>query len=1259
MAGWQAARGFEYQFLCTLEHVLEVFGDRESGFTGVRIEGPAAHVPGADDDIVDFALVAGDDNLLVAQVKSGGADSSLSASDVVSILLRLLTHSARRYAVITNRASTPSLAVLLDVLRGDEDKIHEGVLATVKSSPRVQREVPDRGHVFWERLRRVEMVLDRRAGDEVRAAVRERVRSARHHLAPSSVGWDAAGLLTGYLVSEVLAKAAQPAAPALSVSDVVAVLGMDQDTLKSLLVRRDWSVHVTPAPRGTDIARPGVLDQVAKALPTPVRGDAAPVCVLTGLSGIGKTSLAAAWADDRADAYAAILWIDATGAGQIEASFVAVAEWFRAQGVIAESDGSAHDQVFGALVKTAKPWLMVFDNCADLRLVREWIPRRGHGHTIVTTTDQTVLGGPKVVHVTVDGMTEPEAAGLLARRLCPEQDPTERQRHTLNRLANRLHRWPLALALAAAYLSNCLGGLDGAAEYERLVMRSLADEESKPLGYPRTLVNAITLAWRRAVGRSSSADQLAASVLRCAAFVASREIPLHLLLACGMLPREELAGLAPRRKGLFHYTGDDPPPGEIVRALKRDSLVTADEPFLIMDGVDSGSPASLGYTINMNDIIQIILQRECEQDGHVEVLLSTVAFHVQYWLSFFIDTNDMNRAYSLLGHAVSAAEHAFRLDVANNDIALLWGNTATLLGYLDKWASATRYLRAELTYLEHSPQPDILLRLGTTAGLAATLFDSADRPRDAEGEIIALLERFIAEVPAARELSEDLTASHLRTALVVVINLQEHGGTDSRLPAIRAVLSDYCAMMPLLDRIDWAAEDLRLNRLLRQGAYAEVRTAARRLLSAFGPDRLEYLHVLLYLAESSAHLRDWTTVAHCVDLYADAFQSGALSRADTAIVLRNLGGICLSAMLEQDEEAFEVFGRLCRLTDFADQRGVVAQAGDRDIIAVHRALQAFLDNDVDMCRTWLDRADLNEVRTVERIGMTTILHRLLQNWILTAQRRHTERTLDLTETVDGVLDGAPTHQTPSIIPELTEDILQRMVNASDPVGAPVLALALTQAAHSGARPARDPMELAVELCLAFHVLGFPAQILEAALMIRRHEEPRVTPDPTWFTLQDAPNLHGVRVPHHVVWAEAQQRFIDPSFAHLHQFRRAIEQGMIEHLPLVGPISPGQILWVLRRPLLLQYQPLGSYDVQQLAPYLSPERRQACEVGAFFIALKAVSALSVTGSDSVSRLESQHPHLTELLISPERLSDLMSTDYSIIIPFGARPPEQSC
>lgn len=1247
MAGWQAARGFEYQFLCTLEHVLDVFGDRESGFTGVRIEGPAAHVPGADDDIVDFALVAGDDNLLIAQVKSGGVDSSLSASDVVSMLLRLLTHSARRYVVITNRASTPSLAVLLDVLDGDEDKIREGVLTAVKSSPRVQREVPDKGHVFWERLRRAKVVLDRRTGDEVRAAVRERVRSARHHLAPS--GWDAAGLLTGYLVSEVLAKAAQPTTAALSVSDVVTVLGMDQDTLKSLLVRRDWSVHVTPAPRGTDIARPGVLDQVATALPTPVRGDAAPICVLTGLSGIGKTSLAAAWADDRADAYAAILWIDATGVGQIEASFVAVAEWFRAQGVIAQSGGSARDQVFDALVKTAKPWLMVFDNCVDLRLVREWIPRRGHGHTIVTTTDQTVLGGPNVIHVAVDGMTETEAAGLLARRLCPEQDPTEGQQQTLNRLANRLHRWPLALELAAAYLANCLGGLDGAAEYERLVMRSLDDEESKPLGYPRTLVNAITLAWRRAADRSSSVDQLAASVLRCAAFVASRQIPLHILLACGMVPREKFAGLDPQRTGLFHYTGDDPPPGEIVRALKRDSLVATDEPFLIIDGIDSGSPASLGYTINMNDIIQIILQRECEQSGHAEVLLSTVAFHVQYWLSFFIDTNDMNQAYSLLGHAVSAAEHAFRLDVANDDVALLWGNTATLLGYLDEGASARRYLRAELTYLEQSPRPNPLLLLGTTAGLAATLFSSADRPRDAEGEIIALLERFIAEVPAARELSEDFASSHLRTALGVVINLQENGGTDSRLTAIRTVLSDYCAMMPLPSGIDWVAEDQRLNRLLRQGADAEVRTAARRFLSELEPDRSEYPHVLWYLAESSAHLLDWATVAHCVDLYVDAFQSGALSRANIAIFLRNLGVLCLLPMLKQDEEAFEVFGRVCRLTDLTDQRGVVAQAGDRDIIAVHRALQALLANDVDMCGTWLARADLEEVRIVELNGITPILYRLLKNWILTAQRRRTERTLDLRETMDRVLDGAPAHQAPFIIPELTEGILLGTVKAAAPVSAPVFALALTQAARSGAQPTRDPMELAVELCLAFHVLGFPAQILETALMIRHHEEPTVTPDPTWFTLQDAPNLHGVRMPHHIVWAKAQQYLIDPSFAHLHQFRRAIEQGMIEHQPVFGAISHGHIPitlcrpLLLRRPLLLQYQPLGSYDVQRLAPYLSPERRQVCEVGAFFIALKAVFALSATGSESVSRLESQHPHLAELLILSERLSDLKSTD----------------
>jgi hypothetical protein len=81
MGGREAARGFEYQFLCALEYVLLGMAEPDSDLTALRIEGPASYVSGSDQEIVDFALTAGDRNLVAAQVKSGGADiSRMSAS---------------------------------------------------------------------------------------------------------------------------------------------------------------------------------------------------------------------------------------------------------------------------------------------------------------------------------------------------------------------------------------------------------------------------------------------------------------------------------------------------------------------------------------------------------------------------------------------------------------------------------------------------------------------------------------------------------------------------------------------------------------------------------------------------------------------------------------------------------------------------------------------------------------------------------------------------------------------------------------------------------------------------------------------------------------------------------------------------------------------------------------------------------------------------------------------------------------------------
>jgi hypothetical protein len=1000
---------------------------------------------------------------------------------------------------------------------------------------------------------------------------------------------------------------------------------------------------VTPAPRGTDIGRHELLNEVSRTLPTPVRGDNAPVCVLSGLSGIGKTSLAVAWADDRADAYGTIMWIDASSSAQIEASFAMVASWYEAQGLIANTSADVRVAVFAALARTAQPWLMVFDNCSDNRQIRDWIPRRGHGHVIVTTTDQSSLGGPGVVEISVATMSTTEATRLLTRRLAPDTPVDDEHREALGRLARRLHYWPLALELAAAYLDNCLGGLAGMAEYEKLVMRSLDDVPSVPLGYPRTLVAAILLAWKRMNQRSSDADQLAGLALRCAAFVASRQIPLHLLLACCIVEAHELASLD-LKPGLWHYTADNPPPGEIVRALKRDSLVDADEPVLSTHEINPRSPSSLGYTISMNAIIQAIIRQDVEREQKAPPIVSATAFHTQYWMAFFSEREDMDRAGAMVGHAVIVAEHALRLGVENKSVALLLGNTAGVLSYHDRWADAVHYLRAELDYLERSQPTDSVMHMQTASALAAALFQAAGRPREVVNDIVGILEKVLGEISTSREISANITAQQLRVALSTVHNLNNSGVDDPRLKSIQSALAAYCEMLQPDEPIDGHRELTRLNKLIRTGGPAEAKEAAERLLSKFGPTSIEFPQVLRILAEAYVHLEDWAAAQRVANQFVRAARRNSLSRFDSASFVRNVALACLGGVLRQNKAAIELFRAAVTVADLSAQYGAVPQAGDRDIIAVHRAMRACLDHDVVECQRWLRESNVDDIAAVEQVPISRTIHRLLGRWVTVVETPPDGEPLDQTypnikQTIDRRKSN-DVRQDLATIPRVSEDVVTHIIGGAPIKVAPLMAVALMQMLLAGGAPVREPQEVAHELSQALRILGFEAELVQTVLMVRRGDDVDLSrPDPKWFTPSDAANMYTVNSPHYVVWSKTFGRCVDPTIAHLPAFYDIVAEGAMEAGPVIVPWSSlsrrevtGEIAAVPRPPFLLSYQMpdrLSAYGARTLLP---EERQREGDVNSLFLALNASIALSGAYARKTDQLWSIYPQLAEILIS---------------------------
>src|SRR5689334_8795468 len=113
-----AARGLEYQYLRTLEAILDVLSDAD--IAAIRVEGPSGseRVDAVDFDVLDFA----GNVRFAAQVKSAAPGRTVSAATTFGQLVDLVTnHDAAAYAVLTNATAEPSTLQLAAALGTQQD----------------------------------------------------------------------------------------------------------------------------------------------------------------------------------------------------------------------------------------------------------------------------------------------------------------------------------------------------------------------------------------------------------------------------------------------------------------------------------------------------------------------------------------------------------------------------------------------------------------------------------------------------------------------------------------------------------------------------------------------------------------------------------------------------------------------------------------------------------------------------------------------------------------------------------------------------------------------------------------------------------------------------------------------------------------------------------------------------------------------------------------------------------------------------------
>ncbi|RLU79327.1 hypothetical protein CTZ27_37450 [Streptomyces griseocarneus] len=857
--GRVAARGFQYQYVRTLEALLAATG--HPAVHGCRIEGPVDSTSASAIDLVDFDLVDQDGTcLLAAQVKSAAPGRQVSAPEAFVILVELVCKvDAEAYELITAAVPDHNCRALAQAPADPATSPEE--LREVLAGP-LKRATGGPGPACG-------LV---RAGDDPALPSRRGLRSPGH-------GWHSSG------PARTVASAPQPPpgwsgrpfgrpgrrvphrrdhAPGGRTPGIV--LG-DRRLRSGPVARRQRSGQgpgtaelghrLRPAPPVPDVVRSALLTSIADALASTEPGTPrGPSCVLSGLSGIGKSSAATAFIADQADQYDLVLWVEATTEESLASSFRRIWGHLNRQSHDtghAASTPYLREQVHELLSALPGRWLIVFDD-ASPRTVDAWVPRLGRGHVLFTSIDNA--GWTHLTHrVDIGPMDHAQAMEMLRRRLAVTDQAVAAHQESLDALATSLEGWPLAIELACGYIRSCNIPLQHLDHYRSMLLdRALDDERSIPAGYPHTLVATVSLILERLAQNTAGPGYFPHQVREVLGFMCtldSQRIPVHLALAAAFITPD----IVPASPGPVALDEATVPVREIIRALIEVSFVRYDEPLPAL------FPQFPGHddTVSMNTVLHQLLRQRFERGSKVHEGLSRCAFHTERWLTTALDSEDADRAWTLAPHAAALAQHIQDKEVKDNYTALLIGNLARFEQIRGQPHRASELLHLELAWLQEIDDPNELLIAQARLNLAE--LNAHDESPTATEQSVVLLTLLLDYLKRLAQDDDARNAAALLAtkALVLLQHLARQHPDDPRLQPSLDAYTMLTAQLPRTPAVTEVLQTHRLAQLYSDGDVKAVEQAARNLLAT--PQSLDSFHtaeVQRHLIEALAHQHHWT-----------------------------------------------------------------------------------------------------------------------------------------------------------------------------------------------------------------------------------------------------------------------------------------------------------------------------------------------------------------------------------------------------------------
>jgi tetratricopeptide (TPR) repeat protein len=346
------------------------------------------------------------------------------------------------------------------------------------------------------------------------------------------------------------------------------------------------------------------------------------ITALYGLRGVGKTTLAAAYAERHHSDYRATWWIRAQTEPTMRADLVALGvrlQWVAAD----EKEEPALATVMERLRHEGEGILLIFDNATDSAHLKPYLPFGGSARALVTSNAHAWRGVASLVEIRL----WPTAIGadyLIAR--------TDRatERVAAEVLSDALGGLPLAHEQAAAYCERLEISLaDYRKRFEAAPARMLDSERDAPAEYHDRLT--VTKTFALAIDEAAKLHPAAEPMIVHAALLAPEPIPLFLWAEAREKFGEPLAS-ALADDGL----------DEAVAALRAFALVDRESI------VDERDPSITTDTIRLHRLVRQVAQSRREGEAREEVRRALVeAMAAIYPAGVFNDPRTWPRARRL------------------------------------------------------------------------------------------------------------------------------------------------------------------------------------------------------------------------------------------------------------------------------------------------------------------------------------------------------------------------------------------------------------------------------------------------------------------------------------------------------------------------------------------------------------------------------------------------------------------------------------